>query len=42
MRRIYEDREEAQAVGARAAAHIAETWTWDHAAEEAAAVLRGI
>jgi glycosyltransferase involved in cell wall biosynthesis len=39
MRRVYEDRDEARAVGARAAAHIAEHWTWDHAAAKAAGVL---
>lgn len=40
MRRIHENREEARAIGARAAAHIAENWTWDHAAEKAQSALR--
>jgi len=39
MRRIYENRDEARAVGARAAVHIAENWTWDGAAEKAKAAL---
>jgi glycosyltransferase involved in cell wall biosynthesis len=39
MRHIYENRDEARAVGTRAAAHIAGRWTWDHAAEKAAALL---
>lgn len=40
MRHIYENRDEARAVGARAARHIADNWTWDAAAEKAAAILR--
>ena len=39
MRQIYENRDEAQAVGARAATYIAENWTWDHAAAKAAGIL---
>lgn len=42
MRRIYENRDEARAVGARAAAHIAENWTWDHAAEKAMAAMAAL
>ena len=39
MRRVYENRNEARAVGVRAAAHIARHWTWDHAAAKAASKL---
>jgi glycosyltransferase involved in cell wall biosynthesis len=39
MRHVYENRDEARAVGARAASHIAKHWTWDHAAEKAANIL---
>jgi glycosyltransferase involved in cell wall biosynthesis len=39
MRRVYENQGEARAVGARAATHIAEHWTWDHAAAKAVGVL---
>jgi len=42
MREIYENRDLARAKGARAAAHIHDQWTWDHAAEKAVAVLRGL
>jgi hypothetical protein len=32
MRRVYQQREEARAVGQRAAEVVAQQWTWDHAA----------
>ncbi len=41
MRHVYENRAEARAVGMRAAGHIADHWTWDHAAEKAARLLTG-
>jgi glycosyltransferase involved in cell wall biosynthesis len=40
MREIYENREQACAAGARAAAHIAAHWTWDHAASKAIKAVR--
>lgn len=39
MRRCVEHRAEAQALGRRAAADMAERWTWRHAAEKAVALL---
>ena len=42
MRQVYENRNAARAVGSRAASHIREHWSWDHAAGKAAAVLRAL
>ena len=42
LRRVYEDRAAARAVGARAAADIAERHTWAHAAEIAEGRLRAL
>lgn len=42
MRKVYEQREEAQAMGRRAAEHVAREWTWDRAAEKVVARLREI
>lgn len=39
MRHIYDHRDEACTVGIRAARHIAERWTWDHAGDAAVSAL---
>lgn len=40
MRFVYENRDEAEALGRVAAAEMAQRWTWDHAAAIALALLR--
>lgn len=42
MRYVYEHRAEAQAVGAAAAAEVAQRWTWRHAAERIVQRLRAV
>lgn len=42
MRRVYKHRDEARAVGQRAAEAVAREWTWDHAAQRILQRLREI